>query len=111
MGTYSLSGHGTPGLWSEGGLGSSSDPSLPFRWGNLSGEKAVKSVTFFGVSTDSIRVENTKVGAPIPSVEAESSLAQALAEMFMEVGKLKPPEQPGLLLKPGAFPSSANNVV
>lgn len=86
-------------------------PSLPFRWGSLSVEKAVDSVTFFRVRAHSVRVGHTKVGAPIPSVEAESSLARALAEMFMEVGKLKPPELPGLLLKPGSFPSSVNNVV
>lgn len=101
MGTHSLSGRGTPGVWSE---------EVEFA-GNLSGEKAVKRATFFRVSADSTRDGNTKAGAPIPSVEAESSLARALAEMFMEMGKPKPPELPGLLLKPGAFPSSANNVV
>lgn len=64
MGTLSLGGVCGVKMWNWQFL----RPSLPFRWGNLSGEKAVKSATFFGVSADSIRVGHTKVAAPIPSV-------------------------------------------
>lgn len=85
--THSLfQGMRTPGLKSEEvELGSSRDPTLQVRSGNLSGEKAVKSGTFCSHRRHRLGVEDTKVGVTVPSVEAVSSLAWALAEMRMLV--------------------------
>lgn len=49
--------------------------------------------------TLSLGVRSTEVGAALPSVEAERSLAWALAGMPQVVRKLRLPELPGLLMR------------